>query len=409
MTKQQKSTVAFLSFCFIAYMTTGINSIVQTLINSFPDVSASTVRMTATLPSLSTLITSLLAGMTVGKKIKFRTSYITACILFTIGGFMPIFLNSSFGWILLSRFIFGCGTGLCLTYNAYALRYYPRELSSGMMGWALFMCNFGSVVSQLAAGWLAEIDWRYAFLIYSICPVVLFVIIFMLQEPEPAKQNDAGAIVSDAGKRAYSSLIPVYIVFIVLAGLWIGPINSGLSTFIFEHDLGGSLVSGIMLSVYTMAGALSGTVLDHLKKLGRFSVSVVLACVGAGFIIVVLSGSLLQVAVGVALCGFGYMIYKPLFTINLSREVKSSSMTLVSTLLLSSANLGIFLSNAWIKLSSSFMAKLPGGEIDKSFYGAALMFTLSAVFFLVYHLVRLERPGKESGKALRAHTGSAQE
>ena len=164
-----------------------------------------------------------------------------------------------------------------------------------------------------------------------------------------------------------------------------------------------------MLSVYTMAGALSGTVLDHLKKLGRFSVSVVLACVGAGFIIVVLSGSLLQVAVGVALCGFGYMIYKPLFTINLSREVKSSSMTLVSTLLLSSANLGIFLSNAWIKLSSSFMAKLPGGEIDKSFYGAALMFTLSAVFFLVYHLVRLERPGKESGKAFRAHTGSAQE
>lgn len=396
MKSQKRSTFAFLSFCFIAYMTTGVNTIIQTLINAFPDISPETARLSATLPALSTLITSLISGFLVGKKVNFKTLYLLACGLFTLGGLMPIFLYSRFVYILISRFIFGCGTGLCLSYNAYALSYYPKESQAKMMGWALFMCNIGSVVSQLAAGALAEISWKYAFLIYLLSPVVLLIVAFLLEEPVHAAPAASGTK-EDDGKKAFVPAIVIYVLFGVMGGLWIGPINSSMSIFIAEHGFGSSLMTGVILSVYTLAGALGGSLLDQVKKLGKYAAGFALLCVSLGFLVIVKGGNLVMVGTGAALCGFGYMISKPLFTIHLSSEVSARTMTFVSTILLSTANLGLFLSNGWIRISDFLMRRIPAGEVDRSFFCGAIMFGAGAVFLLVYHSIKYRRRPEPGG------------
>lgn len=389
MAGKKGSTFAFLSFCFIAYMQTGVNTIVQTLINAFPGISADTARLTVTFPCLSSLITSLVTGMLVGKKANYKTTYILACGFFAVGGLMPIFLNDRFIYILISRLIFGAGTGLALSYNAFALAGYPPESRAKMMGWALFMCNIGGVAGQLTAGALAEIHWRYAFLIYLTAPVVLIILALFLIEP-PHTTHVAAEQKEEKGKKKFSISVIIYVFLGVMGGLWTGPINSGLSTFIAEHGFGSSMISGVILSVYTLAGAAGGALLDSVKKLGKYAAGASLLLVSIGFLLIVRSQSLVTVGLGTVFCGFGYMISKPLYTISLNRELSAGSMTLVSTLLLSSANLGIFISNAWIRVSDQLFGEIPVGEIDRSFYGGAVMFGISGLFLLVYHGLRFK-------------------
>lgn len=99
MKKETKMSImnyaALLSIFLFAGAGTFEGSAVQSMIEAWPGVAPSTVRLVVTLPSLVCLPAMLVIGGVVGKKISYRTAAIVGTALVAIGGAAPFFLSSS--------------------------------------------------------------------------------------------------------------------------------------------------------------------------------------------------------------------------------------------------------------------------------------------------------------------------
>lgn len=376
------NTFAILSFCFVAYSQTAINPIINQLILAYPDVTDSTARMVSTIPAISTFIFALLAGAFVGQKIGYRTLCGLSCIFWTIGGLMPIIINQQFKYILVSRLIFGIGTGFALCYNALIINTYPENQRVVMLGLAVLMVNAGSILTQIVAGYFGEIQWQYAFYVYIICPIEFFVVLRFLKEPLITHTNEEGKSGFNVRINGIKKTISFSII-VLIASLSIWPISSGMAIFVSDRNYGSSAIAGAILSVYTLGGALAGSMIKTTKKLNGYAIPIVFAVISVGFAIILMSNNLLLLALGAILCGMGYFSIKPMLTLLLSYELPKKTMAFSSTVLLAATNLGIFISNVWIELMNTMLAHFFNSELERSFFAGIVINALIAVMFYV--------------------------
>lgn len=97
-------------------LTTGANgwtnSVSQTLVEVFQDISRAVVRSAVTAGSLSALVVGLATGAFVGRKYSYRTSAIAGLLCLLVGGLVPAFYCKSFAVIWFCRFLTGCGAAV---------------------------------------------------------------------------------------------------------------------------------------------------------------------------------------------------------------------------------------------------------------------------------------------------------
>ena len=392
------STAALLMFCFILYAQNAVGSIIQTLIDTFP-VTAATGRLAATLPCLGSCITALIAGLLAGNKIRYRTFFIFSCVLWTVGGLMPIFFHSSFNQVLLGRFIFGLGTGFGLGSNAYIVAFYPPEKKGIMLGLALAMNNGGGVLVQVLGGWLGEFNWVYPFYLYLFCPVVLVFVALFLKEPERTEET---VQTDDAAKRSVSGRALLFLLVTIIDGIMFTPMNAGTSIVVADWSLGGSFVSGIILAVLTIGGVLAGYVMNLARRLGRFEVSFMLLLISAGYLCSLRGRSVFWLCCGALIAGIGYYSLKPLLVLYLCDELTAKSITLFTTLLYAGSNLGIFFSNSWISLANR-MPFAGTTEMESAYNGSMIVFAAAAVLFIIFDPSKRLQISGRSGGAIPSH------
>ena len=162
-----------------------INPAIQKLIEAYPEVRISTIKMVSTLPSLISSFVMMFVGAIVGRKIKYRTVLILAMLCLLTGGMLPIVWNSTFYCILGARAIFGLGMGFIGCCNALVIASFPENKRSKFLGLGVFVGNSCGVLLQIIAGWLADIGLKQSFLVYAIA--LLLLVLFCLKEPEGAK------------------------------------------------------------------------------------------------------------------------------------------------------------------------------------------------------------------------------
>lgn len=112
--KVGKAMVPIMAIYALGASQGGINAGLATMGASFPDVGAN-IAYVVSIVALGMIPGGLLTGILTGKVIKYRTSIVTAIILYLISGCFPIFFNDSwsFATLLVSRFIFGFAVGWC--------------------------------------------------------------------------------------------------------------------------------------------------------------------------------------------------------------------------------------------------------------------------------------------------------
>ena len=290
--KVGKAMVPIMAIYALGASQGGINAGLATMGASFPDVGAN-IAYVVSIVALGMIPGGLLTGILTGKVIKYRTSIVTAIILYLISGCFPIFFNDSwsFATLLVGRFIFGFAVGWCYPLaQALVFKTVDDENQRATWlgaGWAFV--NIGSAIMEFAGGYLAIISWKMCFCVYLLGIVPLLVVIPLLKEPKTDEVQAAERAAAHGERQVKAKIPPIAFVYMIFLTLTTG---FAMPTILYcSFIVPDSAFAGILLSVMTFVGAVSGMTLGPVyKAIGKWTLPVsvlelgILYCVAAFFV-----------------------------------------------------------------------------------------------------------------------------
>ncbi len=342
--------VAIMSLFILGGCGTYENPAVQTMIEAWPNIPTSTIRMIITLPSLTSTIAMVIAGQIVGKKLTYRTCIITGGILALVSGLLPFFIHPSWYFILGTRIFLGLGVGMMSIKSSLLILSVHKDELAKMIGYSSV---FGSICSALISpvvGKICSLGWHYSFLANGLVLVSLILVILFVKEPEYHQETK-----HIESKGALPSIMSLFFVVQFIATLVLYPLLSGISSYFAELQIGSATVAGFMLSIYTASGALSNFFLDRLqKRFKRNLLTIFLLMPFIGGLLVLYTRNIVLIGIGVFLSGMGFITMSSSLQVYAGLFCDEGSVPKASTLLMACTQAGVFLSSYYIDVTVGF-------------------------------------------------------
>lgn len=385
--------LAILSVFLFSGAGTFMNAALQTMIEAWPQLSASSVRMVVSLPPLISLPVMLFIGVVVGKRISYRMCAILGTLLIAVGGVAPYFLSSNWGLILFFRSLLGVGAGFLGMRNALIVRAVPKEKQAAFIGYGSTVMNVGAFIANPIVGILAKYSWKHPFLFDAIAFIPVIIMLFFLREPEaeeeaPAEEiKEAEAVPAEKG--TFTWRLIYYAIMQLLTTAVLYPMLSGLATYVSVKGIADSVLAGTMLSAYSIAGVVAnmfiGQIMGATKK---FTIGLMCALAALGQAIVLFVPSVPTLFVGVIFAGAAFNIMISVFQVYNGRVAHPSIMSLSSTIILAMLQLGIFASNYFIIACHAIFQR--GTDIESSYVGCMVAYIAMAIFAFIVHVAPQE-------------------
>jgi len=379
-------TIAVMSVFFLAMGVGTITPAIQSIAEAFPELSFSTVLLVSTLPSLFIIPSTYIAGMVVGNKIGYRPLLIFGILLFSLAGAAPYILTTSFTMILIARALFGIGLGVISPLgNALILSLYEGQERANMLGLSGVVMNLGGIALQLLGGVLAAIRWNYAFLAHLLGIISLFMVLFMLPEPEKREVKIAEKIVIPSSVYLDSVLFGI-----AMMDTYTLLVN--MSTIIITDKLGDAASAGVVLSMFTVGGMLAGAIFGKVYQMAtRFTISVGLLLLALGSGIVHYATNLMILTIGTTIVGIGFGLVMPAVMMILGMIVAPNAFAAASGILMAFMNLGGFMSTYYIAMLSNI-----NSAVRFPIFVAMCLYGISG---LLYALLQAKSPPSISAKS----------
>lgn len=378
--KLSKLNIAAVMAIFFIVM--GIGTITPAIANiaaAYPDIAFTTIILANTLPSLFIIPSSLIAGAVAGSKIKYKTLALTGLALFIIGGMAPAFFNESFNTVLIFRAIFGIGLGIISPLgNALIMGFYEGQERATMLGAGSFVMNLGGIVLQFLGGAFAGVSWELCFIAHFPAIISFFIVLLYLKEPQAVKSKALG------GKAVSKEKMPVSVWVISsifgLTLMLIYPMLVNMSSILSEvKQIGGPTSSAVVLSMYTVGGAVSGILFGKLyEKTKRFIIPFMFVGGALGVGIIILGNSLLMVTAGVFIVGLTYLMSMPFTAMLLGMYAPPTQSAMAMSVMMAVMNAFAFISTYWIGLTGSLTGDIFMGPL----YATVIGFISIGVIFL---------------------------
>jgi MFS family permease len=299
--------------------------------------------------------------------------------LFAIGGMAPAFFNESFNTVLLFRAIFGIGLGIISPLgNALIMGFFEGQKRANMLGAGSFAMNIGGIVLQFLGGAFSGISWELCFAAHFPAIISFIIVLFFLKEPEAAKGQEVD------GKAVKKEKMPlsVYVISIVfgITIMLIYPMLVNMSSILSEvKQIGDSTGSAIVLSMYTVGGAISGILFGKLyEKIQRLIIPFMFVGGALGIAIILLGNSLLMVTIGVFIVGLTYLMNMPFTAMLLGMYASPSQSAMAMSILMAVMNAFAFISTYWIGLIGSITGDIYLGPL----YATLIGFIAIGVLFI---------------------------
>ena len=390
MDKRNKMTmlnyIAVLSIFLFSGAGTFMNAAVQTMIDAWPNVPVSTVRMVVSLPPLIALPVILYVGTAVGNKLSYRFCAIVGTASVVVAGVAPYFFYSNWGLVLAFRALLGAGVGLLGIRNSLVLASVPEDKRASYIGYGTVLFNGSAMLANLVVGVLADYSWRHPFLFDGLAIIPLVIMIFFLKEPEKvdrtSKKGNAAGTTVEAGKERTSWRIYYYYAMQVVTTAALYPLLSGLSTYIAGNKIGSVLVVGTILAVYQLAGALSNMVLNPIQKFFKqYTIGVMCILVAVGTALILFVPKIPVIFVGAALAGIGWNIMVSMFQVYNGQVASPQKMAFSSTVLVAMMRLGIFASTYFLTVCHSVFHR--STDAESAFIGCLIIYVILTVIAFV--------------------------
>ncbi len=375
------ATMAVFSLAFIAMGFSIVTPAMGTLIEYWNarGVSTTNVYLISTIPTLFMVPFTVISGLIVGRKVKYRTMALLGSALFVLGGILPAIFSDSWALMVFSRALFGVGLGLFTPLgNALILGLYERKTAASYLGYGTLIMNLGGVVMQYLGGILAGVSWSTTFWAYLI-GILAFVLCLFLPEPEIAP-TPAGKV-----KEKMSPLIWITAAAFFLLNLGSYPLMMNLSTLFVVKGAGDAVVAATALSLYTVAGMVGGAIFGKVfQKISRFIVPAGFLIGALGIYLVYIGPNAVVMSTGTALMGFGLALVMPAFFAFIGLWTSDSTTALATSINLGLMNLSGFASSYYLLLFGD-------GYLYNEFIGAIVIWVVLAAFFIIWNPIKHAR------------------
>ena len=243
------------------------------------------VKMVLTIPALMIAIVSPVTGRLIDRRGRLKILRF-ALVLYAVSGVGGYFLNNLY-YILISRAILGISVGMSMTIVITLIAdYFEGMQRQKFVGLQIAFMSIGGILFLVLGGILADIGWRYPFLIYLSSLLVLPLTIIFLREPAVVqKRNEA---------HQYLKAPPIiWLLFFNIMVMWIIFFLIPVQIPFYLKSIGvekNSLI-GAAIAISTLFSAMSSFSYSRIKArlsfLSIFSIGYLL--MAAGFICIAFS------------------------------------------------------------------------------------------------------------------------
>lgn len=383
-----KIKIAIMALSTLQMASTAITPGMAGISQQFPGVSPALTQMLLSLPALCVVPFALFSG-TIVTILPKKTLLLIGVILVGAGGLAPMFLND-FTLILIMRAVLGIGVGLIMPIAPSVLTDYfsGYELDCAMGLYGSFAC-FGGIFYSLIGGLLANIGWRYNFIVYlTSIPVFLFALLFLSNDGK-VKQEAKAEKVRVEPKVFYIAFICLLFTTAKFA------FTMNISMFMSEENLGDAALTGLLSSVYTSGGFIAGLIFGRLAKVCKnYTLGTGMLFAATGMFMIFIAHDFAILFIGAFLLGTALSVVNPRFNIMVSQVASPKSLALSLAVLMAMLNLGQFAA----PIVFSTLGNLTGFTTKRSqFLLAAIALTMLGLGSLIANYISNRKAKNEAG------------
>jgi len=281
------------------------------------------VRLVLTMPALFIVIGSPIAGIIVDRL--GRKPLLLACAaLYGLAGSSGFFLNSLFT-ILGGRALLGLAVaGIMVSATTLIADYYVGAARATFMGLQAAFMGLGGVIFLSVGGSVAEVSWRYPFLIYLFAWVLLPLILISIYEPH---RNNSGSRPQEHQEKVNiatpTNLLVLIFAVTTLSQIIFYLIPVQLPFYLRTLTKATPAQSGMAIALTTLFSAFASMGYGAVKR--RFDFVTILPLIfgflGIGYIIIGSVSNYALILLGLAIAGLGLGLLMPNMNVWLSASV----------------------------------------------------------------------------------------
>ncbi len=281
--------------------------------------SALLVRLVLTIPALFIAIGGLFAGQLVDKMGR-KPLLIVSTLLYGIAGGSGFILNS-LGTILIGRALLGLSVaGIMTGVTTLIADYYTGQKRANFMGLQAAFMGLGGVIFLSVGGFIADLNWRFPFLIYLSAWAILLAIAITLYEPK--REVDNQTIESSSVTKPRMPLEVLAMIYGValfyMVVFYLIPVQ--LPFYLQSLSNASASASGLAIASSTLASSIASLRYGFVKeRMGFVSIVVIAFGIAAvGYLVIGLAGSYNLVLLGLIVAGLGFGLLMPNLNVWLS-------------------------------------------------------------------------------------------
>lgn len=373
-------TMLLIPFVWI-YELSVVAPILGEVSKAFPNASTFQLQLIVIMPFFASIPFSIIAGK-LAKKYDKKNLIVLGLLIYGLAGMLPFFCQT-LNQVLIFRLITGIGVGLVLPLpNAIIAENFQGTQRERMLGAATGVANVANVLDSIAVGFILTLGWKYPFLCFSVCIIIMFVAMVGLPKSPPIVHSDVQ--IGHGSGKGLPKVVYGLLIFMVLNWMIFSFNINNTALFMVTEKIGLPWMIGIAISLPGGISIISGLVFPNFyHKTKNYLVPISIAIFAAGYIVMYFTHDFTTQCIANSLIGFGSGMLPP-YILNLtSQKVEQSKRDDAYGIVTAGIHIG-FLSSPFVQL---FISKATGIGAFRSLYGmcavALIAFTVISFFVVM--------------------------
>ena len=285
-----------------------ISPILDDISHIFPNSKELEVSMLESLPSLMIIPFMLLAGRWSVNKNNIRILVI-GTVIFVLSGIWSM-LSTHLVELIVASTIMGIGAGMIIPLSTgLIVQYFTGNQRVRQLGVSSAVNNLTLVVATSVVGYLADISWHLAFVVY-LMPLITLLLIPTIRNTKPQPEPQDGA---QNRQTALNIRVIIGLMFFYFAITYLSLIVTFNTSYLAAERGLSSEKSGLIISLFFLAIMAPGFVLDKIVAwLGKWLNFVSLMVMGLGLVLMALKQAPVSMLwIGAIFAGLGYGVMQP--------------------------------------------------------------------------------------------------
>ncbi len=364
----------------LLYMQVVLSILLASISEVFPDAPILMVQLVFNIALFAYFLASFVASMLTRIMTK-KIILMAGAILLALGGVIPLFLQSSIIFFILSGALIGMGCGVMEPINAtYVHEKFSGDEAERTLGIGYAVAGLGGMVFIQLAAVLAEKNWIHGYYVMlAAVPVLLIITVCLPNNGRIEKKTEKSGKATPFTK----SMVLILAVF---AGYSVfqGTLLNNLSFLLEEEGVGSVSLAGSAAMLYSGGGVVAGLVAERIEKILKKSIFGVVCLINlAGMLLPLLSLSSFSIVTASVLCGFGCALFTVICLAYVPELVRYNELAIApgTTAVLIIFNLATFVSAAIV--NNLTVLFLPDKAISRFVISVIGMAIMAVIAFIV--------------------------